>query len=257
MQFNKSFQLNFLLALLIILVAISSSCSPKIKSWSQESISSPEIADIDHGGMAILPVIVLNEPLINSDQTSKDTKSVHNPYSVEVKKDSGDKTYKKGSDSYRVILSAILLSKIKYMWPTQIIVSHTDALMRLNDKGLSQEYSRFNSDFSRAGFNSSSLLKSFGEAFNCRYIFISQAVITKSESDVALTFVYSFGRKSVLYTVNYYGQIWDVQSKRQVWGGSGVASSLLVSFEDQPLIEEMASQAVDSMLKKISSKGDQ
>ncbi|MBT8358108.1 MAG: hypothetical protein KJO61_10110, partial [Deltaproteobacteria bacterium] len=60
MHFNKSFQLHFTLALLIILVVISSSCSPKIKSWSQESISSPEISDIDHGGMAVLPVIVLS-----------------------------------------------------------------------------------------------------------------------------------------------------------------------------------------------------
>jgi hypothetical protein len=256
MQSKKNFQLHFPLALLIILVAIFTGCSPRIKSWSQESISSPEIADIDHGGMAVLPVIVLSEPLIDSEQASNDTKSVQDPYSVEVKIGSDDKTYKKGTDSYRVILSAILLSKIKSMLPTQVIVSHTDALMRLNDKGLSQEYSRFNSDFSRAGFNSS-LLESFGEAFNCRYIFISQAVLTKSESNVELTFVYSFGRKSVLYTVNYYGQIWDVQNKRQVWGGSGVASSLLVSYEDQPLIEEMASQAVDSMLKKISSNSIQ
>ena len=254
MQFNKSFQLHFPLALLIILVAISSSCSPKINSWSLESLSSLEIVDIDHGGMAILPVIVLNEPLKKPEQTLKTTKAGRGPYSVEVKKDLDDKTHKKGSDSYRVILSEILLGKIKYMWPTQKIVSHTDALMRLNDNGLSQEYSLFNSDFSRAGFNSS-LLKSFGDAFNCRYIFICQAVETKSESDASLTIVWSFGRKSILHAVKYYGQIWDVQSKRQVWEGSGVASSLLGSFEDQLLIEEMASQAVDSMLKTINSKG--
>jgi hypothetical protein len=257
MQFNKSFQLPFPLVLLIILVAIFSSCSPKINSWSQNSFSSPEIADIEylihHNGMALLPVIVLNEPLKKPEQTLNDTKPAHAPYSVKVKKDSDDKAHKKGSESYRVIFSEMLLSKIKYMWPTQKIVSHTDALMRINDNGLSQEYSRFNSDFSRAGFDSS-LLKSFGDAFNCRYIFISQAVVTKSDSDVSLTMVWNFGRKSVLHTVKYYGQIWDVQSKRQVWGGSGVASSLLIIFESQPFVEEMASQAADSMLKTINSK---
>jgi len=257
MQFNKSFQLPFSLALLIIFIAISSSCSQKINNWSQASFTSPENADIKyllhHNGMALLPVIVLNEPLKETEQKVKATKTSHGPYSAEARKDSADKTHKKVSDSYRVILSEILLNKIKYMWPIQKIVSHTDALMRLNDNGLSQEYSRFNSDFSSAGFNSS-LLKSFGDALNCRYIFISQAVVTKSESDASLTIVWSFGRKSVLHTVKYYGQIWDVQSKRQVWEGLGVAYSLLGSFESQPLIEEMASQAVDSMLKTINSK---
>lgn len=257
MQFNQSFQKFFPLALLIILVAIFSSCSPKINSWSQESFSSPEIADIEyllyHNGMALLPVIVLDEPSKKPEQTSKSTKAAGGPYSVELKKNSDNKTDKKSLDSYRVILSEILLSKIQCVWPTQKIVSHTDALMRLNDNGLSQEYSQFNSDFSSIGFNSS-LLKTFGDALDCRYIFISQAVVTKSESDASLTIVWSFGRKSLLYTVKYYGQIWDVQSKRQVWEGLGVASSLLGSFENQPLIEEMASQAADSMLKSINSK---
>lgn len=257
MQLNKSFQIPFPLALLIILVAIFSSCSPKINSWSQASFSSPEIADIEslfhHNGIALLPVIVLDEPLKKPEQTLKATTAARGPYSIEGKKDSDDKTHKKGSDSYRVILSEILLGKIKYMWSAQKIVSPADALMRLNDNGLSQEYSRFNSDFSSAGFNSS-LLKSFGDALNCRYIFISQAVATKSESDASLTIVWSFGRKSLLYTVKYHGQIWDVQSKRQVWEGLGVASSFLSSFENQPVIEEMASQAADSMLKTINSK---
>jgi len=157
---------------------------------------------------------------------------------------------------YFILLNRISLRMTRYESDPFLWVSSSESFFTSTEYGPRPAFVAFNvcSDFSHAGFNSS-LLKSFGDAFNCRYIFIGQAVVTKSESDASLTIVWSFGRKSVLHAVKYYGQIWDVQSKRQVWEGSGVASSLMGSFENQPLIEEMASQAVDSMLKTISSKG--
>ncbi|MBU0987523.1 MAG: hypothetical protein KKH68_09745 [Proteobacteria bacterium] len=249
MRYNKHFQLLLAWALIIFFVAVTVGCSTRINSWSFESIRNNEITSdfFNHDGLALLPVIILDELFEKPEQK---TRTQPAPYTVEEKSDFDDKVRQKGKDAFQVILSEILLSKTLEFLPPQNIVSHNDALKRLNDKGLSQEYIRFNTDFSRIGFNESQF-KQFGGALGCRYILVSQAVITEYKSDASLTIVWTFGKKSVLRTVKFYGQIWDTKSGRQIWEGSGVGANQLSAFENPPLIEELASRAVVSMLETI------
>jgi len=241
----------YILTLLLIVVLLSAGCSTKIRGWSQESYRSSGFNTnvLNQEGLALLPVIVLKSPAEKAkDPGGKNPSSPYAPDSPSG--DQGKENQLNAQDAYRVSLSEILLSKIQSRWPTIRLISPGDVLKRLNDEGLTTTYSKFNRDFPRVGFDSA-MLKSFGRALNCRYLFISQAVVIESKSEASITFVWTFGRKSVLRSVKISGQIWDTVSGQQAWEGSGVGYNRLAAYEGSPLTEEIASQAVDSLLKTI------
>ena len=237
--------------LIFIILPMQTGCCPRIKGWSQESFRSSEFSSdaINQEGLALLPVIILKETYKKTEEPAGQTPPA--PYAQPTPPaDKGKEKEVITHNAYRIILSEILLGKIQSMWPSLRLVTPSDALKRLNDEGLTGAYSKFDSDFPKMGFDSA-LLKSFGKTLNCRYLFISQAVITESKSDVSLIFIWTFGSKSVLRSVNISGQIWDTIKGRQVWEGFGVGYNRLFSYEKTPLIEEIASKAVESLLKNI------
>ncbi|MBE9547743.1 MAG: hypothetical protein IMF10_09680 [Proteobacteria bacterium] len=237
--------------LLLIILLLSTGCYPIIKGWSQESFRHPEFSNgaLNQEGLALLPVIILEGTYKKVEEPTGQIPPA--PYAhTTLPADRGKGKTVITHDAYRIILSEILLSKIQTRRPSLRLISPTDALKRLNDEGLTDAYRKFSSDFPKVGFDDV-LLKNFGKALNCRYLFIGQAVVTESKSEASITFVWSFGRKSVLRSVKISGQIWDTFTGRQVWEGFGVGYNTLSAYEKAPLIEEIANQAVDSLLKNI------
>ncbi len=237
--------------LMLIGLLLLAGCSPIVKGWSQESYRSPEFSSdaLNEGGLALLPVIVLERPPEMSK--AADGRVPPAPYAPESPStDPGGETTVDAHDAYRVSLGKMLLSKIQSRRPGLRLVSANDALKRLNDEGLTSAYRRFNRDFPRVGFDGD-LLKSFGRVLNCRYVFIGQAVVSESRAEASLRIIWTFGRQSVLRSVKISGQIWDTVVGQQVWEGTGVGYNRLTAYEGLPLTEEMASQAVDSLLETV------
>ncbi|HEC99363.1 MAG TPA: hypothetical protein ENN18_03145 [Proteobacteria bacterium] len=237
--------------LMSILLLLSTACSPKIQGWSQESYRSSGFSNdaLNQERLALLPVIVLERPLEKAK--APEGRVLSAPYSPQSPPGDGrEEAPLNAYDAYRVCLGEILLSKIQSRRPNLRLVPSNDALKRLNDEGLTSAYRKFNRDFPKVGFDSA-LLKSFGKALNCRYLFVTQAVVTEAKADASLSIIWTFGRQSVLRSVRISGQIWDAVSGQQVWEGSGVGYNRLTAYEGLPLIEEMANQAVDKLLDTI------
>jgi hypothetical protein len=142
----------------------------------------------------------------------------------------------------------MLIGKIKTKRPSFKLMPSGDVLIRLNDKNLPCDFNRFSKNFTKFGPNSEQL-KCFSKALNSRYLFISQAAVTEYKSDASVTFIWSFGRKSIIRSVNVYGQVWDTQQEKQIWDGFGVGYQRLSAYEGSALFEQMADTAVDSLLK--------
>lgn len=242
----------FFLAGLISLFILTTGCSSRIEGWSQESFrtSDFDIGTLQREGLALLPVIILEETYKKEEEPggripdAPYTQPAPGPLKVGEKKPVAH-------DAYRVILSEVLLSSVRLKYPNLRIISPGDSLKRLNDAGLAADYHKFNSDFPRAGFDGP-LLHRFGKALNSRYIFVSQAVLTESKSDTSLIIIWSFGRRSILRSVKISGQIWNTTTGTQIWEGLGVGYNRLSSYEQPPLVEEIAREAVDSLLKTIA-----
>jgi hypothetical protein len=237
--------------LLLMALLILTGCFSNIKGWSQESFRSPDFSNdsLNKGGLALLPVIILEDTYQKDSESGSQIPAA--PYAQtspqkSTKEDKAVITY----DAYRIILNEILMSNIQSRRPSFRIVSPSDTLKRINDEGLTDVYRTFNSNFPKVGFDSA-LLKKFGKTLNSRYIFISQVVVTESKSEASLIVIWTFGRKSILRSVKISGQIWDTAADRQVWEGFGVGYNRLSSYEKTPLFEEIASKAVESLLKNV------
>ncbi|MCK4389984.1 MAG: hypothetical protein KAV83_07090 [Desulfobacterales bacterium] len=139
---------------------------------------------------------------------------------------------------------------MKSTWPALRVISPGDCLKRLNDAGLTASYLKFDRDFPKTGVDGG-LLRSFGKALHCRYLFISTAVVGDVKSDTSVTVVWTFGRKSVLHSVKISGQIWDTVSGCQIWEGSGVGYNRLGAYEAAPLTEDVVNEAVERLLETI------
>lgn len=234
-----------------IVCLLSAGCTPVIKGWSQESYRSSEfnIQTLGQERLAVLPVIILKRPSEKSKASDSEVPTA--PYAPSNPAGDAREEYVSSTDdAYRVTLGEILLSKIQSRQPNLRLVPPNDALKRLNDERLTDAYRTFNRDFAKLGFDGT-LLRNFGRALNCRYLLVSQAVVTESTAEASLRIIWTFGRQSILRSVKISGQIWDTVSGQQLWEGSGVGYNRLIAYEGLPLIEEMASQAVDSLLETI------
>jgi hypothetical protein len=242
---SRSFRPMFVL----LVVCFLGGCSAKIQCWSEESFRSNDFNEenLQKEGLALLPVIILDHSL--ETPTAMDSAPPSAPYAP-----ASDKSAKDGSamvlshESYQVILNEILIGKIQTKRPSFKLMPPGDVLIRLNDKNLPCDFHRFSKNFTKSGLEPEQL-KCFSKALNSRYLFISQAAVTEYKSDASVTFIWSFGRKSIIRSVKLYGQVWDTQHEKQVWDGFGVGYQRLSAYEGSVLLEQMASTAVDSLLK--------
>jgi len=194
-----------------------------------------------------LPVIILDNSL--ETPTAMDSPHPSAPYAPAPGKSAKDRGATVIShESYQVILNEILIGKIQTKRPSFKLMPPGDVLIRLNDKNLPCDFRRFRKNFTKSGLDPEQL-KCFSKALNSRYLFISQAAVTEYKSDASVTFIWTFGRKSIIRSVNLYGQVWDTQQEKQIWDGFGVGYQRLSAYEGSALFEQMASTAVDSLLK--------
>ncbi|HOD34765.1 MAG TPA: hypothetical protein PLR20_03445 [Syntrophales bacterium] len=238
--------------LLILWVALSlGGCTAAIKSWSEESYRSPGFTkqDLRHGGVAVLPAIILPETKGGRrDYAGQISSAPYTPQSTLTA--SPADTGVENPEAHRLMTSEILLSQMKARFPDINILSPGDSLKRINDEKLTETYTRFNDNFSKTGLDSMTL-KSFETALRVRYIFVSQGIVSETKPESLLTFIWGFGRKTVIRTVKISAQIWDTAKGVQVWEGTGVGYSSLGAYEKPPLMEELTISAVDSLLKNI------
>lgn len=251
MNANSYIRRLYIPIVLLMALLIVTGCFSRIKGWSQESFRNPDFSNdsLNKGGLALLPVIILEDTYQKDREPTGQIPAAPYARTIPQKSAKEDKAVI-SHDAYRIILNEILMSNIQSRRPSFRIVSPSDVLKRLNDDGLTDIYRTFNSNFPKVGFDSA-LLKKFGETLNSRYIFVSQAVVTESKSEASLIVIWTFGRKSVLRSVKISGQIWDTAADRQVWEGFGVGYNRLSSYEETPLFEEIASEAVESLLKNV------
>ena len=238
-----------LLALGIAL--LSTACSTTIRGWSEESFRSPGLtrAQLNAGGVALLPVIILRSPT-PADQ-SANAANPPAPYAPSNRNAmQGHALSAKNGSGYRIILDEVLLHTLKARWPGLPLVPTGDALKRLNDAGLADAYGRFYNDYPTAGIDGKTLDR-FGRALHTRYLLISRAVVSESNSNASVSFIWTFGRRTVLRSVKVDTQIWDTTTQKQVWEGSGVGYNRLSAYEKPPLTEQMATVAMQQMVKNL------
>ncbi len=237
------------LMLVLLAACLLGGCSAKIHCWSEESFRSNDFNEekLQKEGLALLPVIIL-------DHSLETPMAVESPHPSAPYAPAPSESAKQGRntvlshESYQVILNEILIGKIQTKRPSFQLIPPGDVLIRLNDKNLPCDFARFSKNFTKSGPEPEQL-KCFSKALNSRYLFISQAAVTEFKSDASVTFIWSFGRKSIIRSVNLYGQVWDTQQEKQIWDGFGVGYQRLSAYEGSALFEQMASTAVDSLLK--------
>jgi hypothetical protein len=240
---------SFRSMLVLLVVCLLVGCSAKIHCWSEESFRSNDFNEekLQKEGLALLPVIILAHSL--ETPTAMDSPHPSAPYAPAPGKSAKDRGATVISpESYQVILNEILIGKIQTKRPSFKLMPPGDVLIRLNDKNLPCDFRRFSKNFTKSGLDPEQL-KCFSKALNSRYLFISQAAVTEYKSDASVTFIWTFGRKSIIRSVNLYGQVWDTQQEKQIWDGFGVGYQRLSAYEGSALFEQMASTAVDSLLK--------
>jgi hypothetical protein len=242
----------YLMGLVILWIALSlGGCTAAIKSWSEESYRSPGFTkqDLQRDGVAVLPVIILPEMKGGRREYAGQIASApYTPQSTLVA--SPAESSIENPAAHRLMMSELLLSQMKTRLPDINILSPGDTLKRINDEKLTETYTHFSDNFSKAGLDSATL-KSFERALRMRYLFVSQGIVSETKPDSLVTFIWGFGRKTVIRTVKISAQIWDTANGRQVWEGTGVGYSSLGAYEQPPLLEELIIEAVDSLLKKI------
>ena len=248
-----SARVRFSLTVLMILwvAFFIAGCTAAIKSWSEESYRRPEFTkqDLQRDGVAVLPVIILPETKGGRREYAGQISSA--PYTPQsTLTASPAESGIESPDAHRLMTSEILLSQMKAQWPQVNILSPGDTLKRINDEKLTDTYTRFNDNFSKTGLDSATL-QSFERALRVRYLLVSQGFVSETKPDSLVTFIWGFGRKTVIRTVKISAQIWDAAEGRQVWEGTGVGYSSLGAYEQSPLLEELTIEAVDSLLKKI------
>lgn len=240
--------------LLSLFFLATAGCSTSIEGLSQVSYRSPDFtfASLRQQKMALLPFIILEEP--GSKPKTKEEAPLPAPYTPKRTPSEGEKdNVVKAGNGYRVVLDEMLLSRIRKRWPDLKVVPTGDTLKRLNDAGMSGVYAKISRDVTTVGLDTD-LLKRLGRALNVRYIFIGRAIVAESHSDASVSFVWTFGRKSILRSVTLSGQIWDTVDERQVWEGSGVGYNRLSAYEKAPLVAQMAAKAVDDLIKGLQPK---
>lgn len=235
----------------ILMLAWTTSCSNKIKGLSEEAfrINQFDDASLATEGLALMPVIVLDQ--VEKTPNASGGEKAKAPYAPEYREASvGENISKLRQNVYQVILNGILLAKIQSRRPALKLIPPGDVLIRLNDSKTPCSYSHFTQRYIKNGF-SKEQLAAFGSALNCRYLFLNQAAVTENQSDISFSFIWKFGRKSLLQSVKINGQIWDTESGRQVWEGIGVGYIRLSGYQGPPLIEKLAVEAVDNLLAKM------
>ncbi len=231
---------------------LAAGCATHIRSWSQESFRGPGFnqAALNREGLALLPVIIMAEP----------TPKVHEggghplpaPYTPSRRPGEDDRNVSpKTSDGYQVVLDETLLGKIRSKWPGLRLIPAGDSLKMLNDAGLSGISGRIMREFSTLGLDAE-LLRKLGSALHTRYVLIGRGIVTESKYDASVSAVWSFGRKTVMRSVSVSAQIWDTSTQKLAWEGSGVGYNRLLAYAKAPLTEQMASEAVKSLIAKLA-----
>ena len=239
---------RILMPLLAVLLLMQFGCASKIKGWSQEAYRTPEplVAELRQGKLGVLPVMVLEQPA--KEDQKRGSKPLPAPYTPDEVFETGEMLPQStGADPNRLVISEILLRKLRANLFSIPIISPAECLKSINDSGLTAAYLRFDRNYPKLGVNSE-YLSSFSRATGSRYLLISTASFSEYSSETSVNVIWTFGRKTVLRSVKILGQIWDAQSGRKLWEGYAVGYNSIAPYESPPLPEAIMDQAVTSFV---------
>lgn len=238
---------RILMPLLSVLLLMQFGCASQIKGWSQEAYrtSEPLVAELQQGKLAVLPVMVLEQPA--KEDQKRGSKPLPAPYTPEQVFEAAEMLPQSTADPNRLGINEILLRKLRTNLFSIPIISPAECLKRINDSGLTAAYLRFDRNFPKLGVDSE-YLSNFSRATGSRYLLISTAYFSEYSSESTINIIWTFGRKSVLRSVKILGQIWDAQSGRKLWEGYAVGYNSTAPFESPQLPDEITDQAVTSFV---------
>lgn len=232
---------------------ILNGCAPKIEGWARESYRTKHFDTqiLARGRIALFPVMILQK----GQPVPKQWKSPipPAPYTPASRQKAPEQqSLSPTPEEYQISFSQILLQKIRAGNPALKILPPADVLKGLNDAGLAKSYMEFDRDYLRLGLDEAQL-SAFSHALGCRYLFIAQAGVEKTQSSTSVTFVWSFGRRTSIRSVALFAQIWDADTGREVWQASGAGYSRVTGYRAPPLVRDLADVAVDHLLGTLLS----
>ncbi len=238
----------------VISLLLMSACSPKIHGWAQESFRKKDFQNeaLYNQTLAIFPVLVLEAPIEKPPKSLELNTAAQPGYSDgRIQVTEAEQKQQITKETYKIVFDEMLLKKFQERYNTIQLMTPGTILKKINDNKLTASYEKFVQNFQLIGLDEE-LLKSIGKVLDCRYLFLSQVVVTESKSENYYTIVWTFGGKSTLSSMKISSQIWDMESGAQVWEGSGVGFTKLSLYAGSPLVEDLAKQAVESLLENIA-----
>ncbi len=248
-----------IIIMLVFPLLLLNSCSAKITGRSQETFRSPNfsIPVIDEGGLALLPVMVLARPTKSDKGVFESQPYPSAPYaSTDPQQSKETSRVIDADDVFKIGIGDMLLRNVRNGHRNIRVVSPSDCLKCINDDGLTDFYLKFDRDFSKTGIDGN-VLSRFANAFKCRYIFISQAVIHEYKSDSSLSIIWTFGKKSTLRSVHVTGQIWDSTDGHRIWAGHGTGYIEMNPYEKAPLTEDITEKAFERLIATMFKSSEQ
>jgi hypothetical protein len=248
-------KMKFVIASIMMTLLIgTSACAPKIQGWTQEAYRIPGFKneDLCNQKVAVFPVLVLEAPIEKqpkSLQLYPAGQQTNTQSRVEVTE--GEQKQQINKETYRIVFNEMLLRKFQEHYDSVRLMTPGIILKKINDNNLTSRYLQFVQNFQLIGLDEEKL-KSFGKVLDCRYLLFSQVVVSEYKSENYYTLVWTFGGKTTLNSVKISSQIWDIESGTQTWEGSGVAYTRVSLYEGPSLIEDLAKQAVESLLETIA-----
>lgn len=248
-------RLSLPIGLAIMSALILTGCAPKIEGWARESyrIKGFDGQTLTRGRIALFPVMILQKgQRVPKEWGNLVPPAPYTPASGQ--KGSEQETQSSPPEEYRISISQILLQKMEARNPALNIVPPADVLKALNDAGLAKSYTEFDRDYLRSGLDEAQL-RAFSHALGCRYLFMTQAGVEKTESSTSVTFIWSFGSRACMRSVKVFAQIWDADTGKEVWQAGGSGYTRVTGYGSPPLVRNLADIAVDHLLGTLLSAG--
>lgn len=239
----------------IMSALVVTACAPKIEGWARESYRIKHFDEqmLARGRIALFPVMILQKGQLAVKQWESLVPPA--PYTPESRqKASEPEPQSPTPEEYRIGISQILLQKMQARNSALKILPPADVLKGLNDAGLAKSYMEFDRDYLRLGLDEAQL-RAFSHALGCRYLFMTQAGVEKTESSTSVTVVWSFGSRASIRSVEVFAQIWDADTGREVWQAGGSGYARVTGYGSPPLVRTLADVAVDHLLGTLLSAG--
>ena len=155
-----------------------------------------------------------------------------------------------GYEGFRRTTGTALTKAFQQEFPQADILSFRKTLNKLNDAGLSQDYSEMMSGYERTGVLDQETLSKLGEAVGSPYLLYSKVGVSQSTESQLVGGEYM--SESNVSEISVYAQLWDTEAGDVVWEGNGGGAGLEESAGTNQLIR-IASDGIAMRVAKSAN----